>query len=239
MKGTVCASWAAETDLPDSCDLTAVKPATLTKALRFASDVLYNLTGQQWPGECTDTVRPCRGAHGFCDRCGWGAQTVTLPGQPVISIDEVLLNGDVVDPAWYTLRDNAMLAAVRQPDGQRMVWPCCQDLSRPSTEQGTFEISYTFGGLPDQGGVLAAALLGWEFAVSWTPDCSASCRLPQRVQTITRGGVSMTVLDPLDLFDRGRTGVPDVDMWLMSKRQGRSSRAQFVDPARSKLATRQ
>lgn len=234
----VCAPWATEADLPATCDTTAVKPATLVQAMGFASNILFSLTGRRWPGECEDTIRPCRSAVG-CERCGIGLSMLELPRKPVTAITEILLDGQVLAPSNYELRDNGWLAAMRQPDGTRITWYCCQDLSLATTERGTMEISYTYGEAPPDDGVIAAALLGWEFAVSWTPDCSIKCRLPQRVQTITRQGVSMTVLDPLTLFDDGRTGIAEVDMWLASLRYGDArGSAMFLDIARGPIATR-
>ena len=235
---TVCASWATEADLPDSCDTAAVKPAVLDMGLLYASASLFHLTGRQWPGVCTDSVRPCRGAHGSCDRCGFGTSTVLLPAFPVIEVTQVRLDGEVLDPAEYAVQDAQRLIALRQPDGTRRSWPCCQDLSRGTDEVGTFEVTYTYGGAPDPEWVMAAARLGWEFAVLWSPDCGVSCRLPQRVQTITRAGVSMTVLDPLTVFGEGKTGLPEVDALLEHWRWGNRQGAGFVDLARAPKGTR-
>ena len=35
------------------------------------------------------------------------------------------------------------------------------------------------------------------------------------MQTITREGITMTLLDPQEFLDKGRTGLPDVDRWLV------------------------
>lgn len=51
--------WAGLGDLCSPCDDYALDPAKAEQCLQIASDVLYNLTGRQWPGECTETVRPC------------------------------------------------------------------------------------------------------------------------------------------------------------------------------------
>jgi hypothetical protein len=34
------------------------------------------------------------------------------------------------------------------------------------------------------------------------------------VQSITRQGISMAILDPFDFLDNGRTGVYQFDLWL-------------------------
>lgn len=237
MSETLCSAWATEADLPESCDTAAVKPDTLTQAFQLASSVLYNLSGRRWPGVCETTVRPCRSARG-CDRCGYGISIVELPYGPVLDITEVYLDGEIVDPSEYAVRDGRYVVALRKPDGTRRTWPCCQDLSRPLTEDGTFGVTYEYGGLPDSAGVTAAAVLAWEFAVSWTPNYDYECRLPRRVQTITRAGVTMTLVDQMSMFGDGLTGVAEVDMWLSAVRYGQAHGAQFIDPSRGPSATR-
>jgi hypothetical protein len=40
--------------------------------------------------------------------------------------------------------------------------------------------------------------------------------LPERVQTITRQGVTVGFLDPQDFLEKGRTGITMIDLWLRS-----------------------
>lgn len=42
------------------------------------------------------------------------------------------------------------------------------------------------------------------------------CQLPERVVSINREGISMSLVDPQNFLDRGRTGVTRVDQWLAS-----------------------
>ena len=39
-------------------------------------------------------------------------------------------------------------------------------------------------------------------------------KLPKRVTNVTRQGLSMVVLDPMDFLDDGKTGVYEVDLFL-------------------------
>lgn len=210
--------WATVEDLPETCDARAVKPGTIEDALQFASDVLYHLTGRRWPGVRTDTFRPCCGCSRMRCSCTPPA-SVELPLTPAIAITSVKVDGLVVPTNEYVLHEKRWLVAVRKADGTRRTWPTTQDLTRPSTEQDTFEIAYTWGGLPPSSGVKAAAILGWEFALAWTPN-SQGCRLPRRVTSVTRQGVSVAVIDPLTLFNDGLTGVPEVDLWTKSLSRG-------------------
>jgi hypothetical protein len=55
-----------------------------------------------------------------------------------------------------------------------------------------------------------------------------ACSLPERVTSITRQGVSWTVLDPQDFLDKGYTGLGRLNQWLSVAR--RSVGGQFIDP---------
>ena len=62
------------------------------------------------------------------------------------------------------------------------------------------------------------------------------CKLPDRMTTVTRQGISWTVLDPADFLDRGRTGIIRVDTWLSGVNPGRNrSKARIFDPAMPRL----
>lgn len=204
-------------------------------ALRLASSVLFNFTRQKWPGVCTDIFRPCSTTCRYWnwptssftlfpyDRsvCGCGSQDkIVLPGFPVTALTRVTIDG--VDEALSQFRiDNGnLLVTVRAVDGDPIItFPGCQRMDLPPTEVGTWEIEYEYGAVPPPEGVRAAAILGCELARSCAPTGSAqsaACRLPKRVTSITRQGVSMAILDPLDLFEQGKTGIPEVDLWVAS-----------------------
>ncbi len=235
MSGTIIEAWATETDLLDSCDTAAVTPAVLEAGLHFASVVLYNLTGRQWPGEATDTVRPTHGTRAHCI----DASGVYLPGFPVTGITTVTIDGDVVDPARYEVLDRRYLHAVRQPDGSVLSFPSTQDLTLPTTEVNTFEVVYTWGRAPDTEWVRAAAIYGWEFALAWTPDCADRCRLPKRVTSITRQGVTATIVDPMQVIEKGGTGLVEVDSLLAALRFGQGHRRAAIGvPGRRRRASR-
>lgn len=55
------------------------------------------------------------------------------------------------------------------------------------------------------------ALLVSEF---WNACRGGKCRLPKRVQSISRQGVSMQMVDPVALFENMQTGISEVDLWI-------------------------
>lgn len=115
----VCTSWATTADLCSPCDDYDFDQALLTESLEIASNVLYKLSGRQWPGTCSETVRPCGrrvalgdrsrsrevGIEGItvgggvsvcsCNRsraCGCPRLSeITLGAYPIASVDEVRL----------------------------------------------------------------------------------------------------------------------------------------------------
>lgn len=62
------------------------------------------------------------------------------------------------------------------------------------------------------------------------------CALPERVQSISRQGVSWTILDPQTFLDAGRTGMIKVDAWLVAVNPSKAkSKARVLHPAEGVL----
>ena len=89
-------------------------------------------------------------------------------------------------------------------------WPG-QDLGRPATEQGTWAVRYLQGVPVPPGGGYAVARLAQEFHAAAT---GGRCQLPRRVQNVTRQGVTVSMIDPSDIFASGATGLPEVDLFI-------------------------
>lgn len=244
----LCEPWCTIADLP--CQDYTLDPDVVEQWIVFASEVLYELSHRLFPGPCPVIARPCaarrrgnepkwwpspqRGGMGSCscnraNRCGCNSLDEIDLGPDVVSIERVLIDGEVVPSTEYALEGGRFLVGYTQSDGSRRSWPCCQDLALPATAPGTFAVEFTRGRMPPRGGVLAAASLSCELIASATPD--ADCRLPKRVTTVTRQGVSIAILDPLTLFAEGRTGIAEVDLWLGSIEYGAANRESVVvDP---------
>lgn len=242
-RDSTCTPWATFADLCAPCNGYELDPVLLEDALQAASDVLWNLTGRRWSGECSEVVRPCRRECGGRDGCGCGGLSeFRLPGYPVTSIDQVKVDGALVDPAEYRLDNRRVLVGLRRADGTLRVWPSCQRLDLDDTEERTWSVAYTFGDDPPRGGVRSASILGCEVAKACDPAAfgKAECRLPKRVTTITRQGVSLAILDPLTVFsEQGLTGLPEVDLWISSVRHGDGRRRATVrDPATPRAVRR-
>lgn len=234
-----CTSWATEADLCEPCEPYALDFDAIDDALLRASQVLFFASGQQFHGECEETIRPCvRRSFGgpfsspvllnghwtiphlmcgcaFNSNCGCGSlDSIHLPRYPITDIVEVKIDGSAISSSLYRVDEYSYLV---RTDGEP--WPCCQDLALPDTELDTFSVTYTWGMPVPEIGVRAAADLGCDFyAACNTSDFEGLCRLPSNLTALVRQGVSATFLaQTLFIKETGRplrTGIPSVDLFL-------------------------
>lgn len=218
-----CSPWATVSDLNACCESTA-SDAQKTSALDSASEVLYMLSGTQFPGACEETLRPCSGGSalpGFSwsrwtfpwvpvkngsqwlnigPACGChiaydcacnGIPQVDLGRRDVTDIISVTIDGALLSSSSYRLDHGGLLV---RTDGE--MWPCCQDLSKDIGETGTWSINVEYGLAPPQVGVDAAVELACEIAKACVGE---DCRLPPNVQSLSRQGVNLVMMNPGDL----------------------------------------
>lgn len=210
-------------------------------AARAASEILDALTAGVF-GLCTYKIRPCRrrcedrelwsplryalgvvsGPYtpvlldgqlrnircGCVGECGCSPLCEIVLDPHVHSIVEVRVDGEVVPATAYRVDNYRRL--VRTDGG---CWPDCQELEKPDNVPGTWSITYRTGTPVPIGGQIATA----ELAVQLWKACNGSknCVLSDRVTQVVREGITYT-LDNLDVFERGRTGLNRVDLWLAS-----------------------
>lgn len=238
---TTVAAWAVPADLNDErLSGFTIDEAVLTEKLLWASEILYELTGRAWPGlQVEQDVRPCNGTGGWfetvpqgpssrrvlvgacsCNRgraCGCGRPSEVKLSGPVVSIQAIRIDGEVIDSDRYEVVDDRWLVYLPHPDESRSGWPCCQDVRLPSTEEGTWAIDYTWGAVPTGGGVAAVKLLAAELVMASNPELAGKCRLGRRVQSAGRQGTNLVAAD----FSDGKTGLAEVDLWVASVLLGR------------------
>lgn len=198
----------------------------------LAVSVLWALSGRQF-GVCPVRSRPCltpclsydtnwfsgpsfypiwEDGHWRNITCGCGPKcaavgpsVIHLAG-PVVSVTEVNIEGAVLDESSYSLEGNLLY----RTNGQ--VWPD-QDLTRPLPEPGTWSVTYEKG-VPVPAGVsVLVGILALEFLNACT---GGKCRLPRRVETVSRQGVSYRMVDPADIYAARKTGISEIDIWLSS-----------------------
>lgn len=214
-------------------------------ACKAASQILWSLSGRKFGGIATVTERYVCAAKTY--RLGASSKTynpvlldrdiynipseefdnyaeitsdglspmsrVRLRGRPVVKVHTVRnRNGGVIDPSKYYLVDHSTIQAAAG-----IPWTPCN-----------VEVTYTYGAYPPAAGRAAARIMALEFAKLWAGD---DCALPERVTTISRQGVSFTLLDNQDFVDDMRTGLYAVDLFLKSVNPDRArSKSRVFSP---------
>lgn len=149
------------------------------------------------------------GACGSSCTCGVDeSKAIELPGY-IHTVTEVWIEGARLDPAAYVLRSGVLY----RTDGGS--WPACNNpLGDPrEADSGAWEITVQVGTPVPAAGKLAAGVLATELAKALCND--KDCNLPQRVQSVTRQGVSIgAVLDSFEDLREGRTGIWLIDSWV-------------------------
>jgi hypothetical protein len=154
---------------------------------------------------------------------------IPLPDYPIREIVEVKIDGVVIPPIEYELRDNKTIVRMRPTASyvptERWGWPTAQINDLPDDQPGTFSITYTFGQDVDDGGRLACRRLAEILALPAFGDMS---RLPARLTAISRQGVSANALNVADLISKGQLDIYEVDVWLMAVNPGQADRQSLV-----------
>ncbi|WJZ48519.1 head-to-tail adaptor [Actinomycetia phage DSL-LC01] len=201
------------------------------QAAKSASNILWALSGRKYSGITTVTERyacasrtyrygpssrnnvadiidgeihniPSSDLDFFDDMTSDGVSPSTrlrLRGRPVQRIHTIRnRSGEVIDSSKYYLVDGSTIQAA-----PGVSWTPCD-----------VEVTYTYGIEPPTMGKMAARTLARELAKGWAGD--DDCMLPQRVTSISRQGVSYTLLDQQDFLDEMRTGIYEIDLFLRS-----------------------
>lgn len=210
--GLLCSPWLTVDDLPAAC--ADADPSAAEGAILVASEVLYHLSGQQFAGVCSTTSEV--GAHDHGCVCGTREATVLLGGFPVVDVAAVAIDGEpLVAGVDFQLVDRRYL---RRLAGRS--WPC-----------SGIVVTFSWGRQPTAMGVRAAGALACELLAL---DSGGDCRLPERVTSVTRQGVSAIILDPMAFLDKGKTGLYVVDLFLSAVNPGRLMRAATVTTTKSR-----
>lgn len=199
--------------------------STMWGAGRFSGGSIPQVSG--W----TPTLLGGEWYNIWCGACGISkcqcgendARALVLPG-PVNEITEVIVDGEILPASSYTLRNGT----VWRTDGKG--WPDCNDpVADPLAENSpAWTITYLRGYPVPVGGQVAAYMLTCELALALCED--DDCSLPQRVQSITREGVTMSILDGFEGLEEGKTGIWEIDAWIKSVNAPKVSPPQVFSP---------
>jgi hypothetical protein len=171
-----------------------------------------------------------------CNRttvCGaYSISEITLPGWPAVTVDEVKIDGAALSAAHYKLQDRRRLVYRPQTGETRQGWPCCQNVVLAVDQPNTWQVTYKWGVAPPPYWKDLAAMLGCQLYLAMMPKRAEQCRLPKRIQSISRQGVTIAVIDSFDVFEKGLTGLPEVDMAISALRYGSNTSPRVVVPGK-------
>lgn len=199
--------WLSTADLDNPLD-----PGAESAALT-ASWILYKMTGEKYPGYSTSVDwygfdrsvdipyqlinRDALKHLNIYEVHDFTCKYVRVRSRPVLSINSVVYQGTVLSPDDYYIGNKAFIG---RTDGT--AW----DLN-----SGVL-VEYTHGQMPPEAGIRAAKRLADELQLSVSrPD---ECALPERVTSVSRQGLSFTMLDPQDFLEDGRTGIYEIDLFI-------------------------
>ena len=196
-------------------------------AVEYASFLMHNLTGGKFPGIHTSTESYTSAIPAVIPRAPQvvHGQIFNMPSRisapvnlrlrhtPVLSVGQIVQGGITLDPASYSIRNNAYL---RRANGVPWVLDPVNELL----------VTYTWGAMPPAAGKRVAVRLANELIL--LEMGSPECALPQRLMSVNRQGLSYSYVDPQQFLDSGRIGIPEIDMFLAAVNPGHSKKKSRV-----------
>jgi hypothetical protein len=201
------------------------------EAATFAQMVLWSLSGRRigiceyvegYYPNCAGCPMPYKGRDGLWRNGNWSSECCRLlmAHRPIVSIESVEQDGEVLDPSWYTWTDSYVKRV-------GSCWPCGDECEVPP-----IVVAYRAGvGFP-AGTDAAMGELACELIKGWSGE---ACRLPSRAVAVSRQGVTVQMSDPSQFTTGGLLGLPLVDLWLRAVNPvhlGRASRVYSPDMPR-------
>jgi hypothetical protein len=157
------------------------------------------------------------GRHSHRDYLGDGTSSysrIRLRGRKVVRVHNMrTLRGDIIDPTMYYLSEHSTIYAT-----PTATW-----------DPSNVEVTYTYGTPPPVAGKAAARILAVELVKLYEGD--DTCALPQRVTSVTRQGVTYTILDNQSFIDEMKTGIYTIDLFLKTVNPDKAkARARVFSP---------
>ncbi len=226
--------WVTVGELQRIPALAPVDTAVLAECAQAATEVLWALSGRQFSGPRYATVRllpscPCgrrrwwpapegspfaTGYGHALDRgveagygsygCGCGAGLL-LPRKPVRDVLHVSWHGTVLTS--YEVEDDRLFVTA----------PSALPLAGTALADKGLVVTLSFGQDPPAAGRRAARALAAAYAKG---QQRGGCGLPSRTTSVAAEGVTV-LLDDLDTYRKGGTGVTEADAWVASVNPGR------------------
>lgn len=227
-------------ELIERCsDASNVDELELLEIIEDASTVLYYLTGRQFHGTRQATVRPA--CHAGC-RCGCSVYQVNLGLWPITDILSVRLEGTTYTGSNITdtfhLNDHRFLA---RNDGDQLLpgnqWAIAEGAYDTVADGEVFEVTFEHGIKIPSLLKRATRALACEW-VGQVAGITGPCKLPERVTTVTRSGLTLDVASAIDMLRDGKTGIYQVDLAIQTFNPSKLQSPSFVWSGQSSYDTR-
>jgi hypothetical protein len=259
---TICAPWftVEEVQTDDGCgpcaDPAVVDPAVLEEAIDAACEIVYELTDRDFPGVCTESVRPCgsnsRGAplhHGlplgeansFVSYNWWhnnGWLCSCTPGRPCgcshrheLDVGRSQLRSIESLTVDGTTYDSAASQAVARIEDWRYVVRI-DGGSWPCCQDLNAALGDvdTFGVTFTYGGLPPVSIRRAAMILACQlalAYCGGDCDLPPNLTSLTRQGIQMAVVNLTQTVD-GTIGLPAVDNAIAARRYSKHNRGAAI-----------
>lgn len=226
-----CGPYTTAADVLACCEVAQQQGLTandvrLTDAIADASLLLYYWTGRVY-GTQNATLRICRS----CACKGWCAcsvNSIDLGLWPITSLNRVRMDGANQSLSGFHIDEYHLLVR----SGPQDPWPACSNLWAASAgaydseaEGHVFEVDVTYGIEAPSILERAARMLACELL---NDACSGQCKLPERVTSVSRRGLSIEVASAQDLLDKRLTGIYAVDLAIVTLNPSRMQSPTFV-----------
>lgn len=167
---------------------TAAQRESAHEALDVAQEILGRLSGGRFhgPGYAVDEYMS-----------GSPVRRVSTTFRPLRAIEKFLHEGVEV-PGMVLRGQSAYFGAT----------------SGCNPRSGFFQLTYRFGSTITPAARANLLYYAHELYLAGPNGDSSECSLPERVLSINREGVSMSLIDPQVFLDKGRTGLTRIDSWL-------------------------
>lgn len=196
---------------PNAVDMEVDDPAVID-AITDATLVLYYLTGRQFHGTCTTTVRPpCLSGNCYC---GCSPRQVNLGVWPITDLISVRYDGVTYETtaldSTFHVNDWNYLA---RNDGEQFLsgnqWAVAESAQDNETDGYVFEVTFEHGLKIPRLLTRATRALACQFVAACADQ---ECKLPTRVTSVVRAGISMDIASVSDMLKDGKTGIYEVDL---------------------------
>jgi hypothetical protein len=186
----------------------------------------YDYSGWTWPFPVLHGGKWINLVCGTCgDNCSCSSLSEVVLPSPVAEIDEVKVDGVVLDSAAYRVDDWRKL--VRLDGGE---WPRCNDLNLADTEVGTWSVTASYGEQVPTLGSLAVGQLASAIYKGCPGADAGPCPLPSAtIRQVTRQGVTTVYFDAESAFKNGAVGLYYPDLFVATYNPGGRRQAKVFD----------